>query len=207
MSAAPPQYLTPAKRTEIERLVADLVDSGGRGAVTALFAANDAPPPAVSWAPGPAELADTPLAFLLDYWREKCADSQLPVVNAIDPLEMKPALGIIMLLDVLEDGWDYRYRLYGSQIAARLGRDLTGWRTSDIARHAHTGDFFLAGYRAVIRQQKPLFTRNASPAYVEVKDWTRLILPLRDAAGAIIRLLVGNVPGDWREAAASRPYG
>jgi len=110
-----------------------------------------------------------------------------------------------MLLDVLDEGWDYRYRIYGSEIARRHGRDLTGKRTSDIARTAYTGIFYIAGYRAVLARRAPLFSVSSSPNYVAAVDWWRLALPLAGTDGTITRLLVGNMPGDWRAATAPLP--
>jgi len=114
-------------------------------------------------------------------------------------------MNLPMLLDVLDEGWDYRYRVYGSAIAERLGRDYTGRRTSDIARLSFTGAFYIAAYRAVIARRAPLFTVSPSPRYVAAVDWSRVTLPLVDGEGAITRLLVGNVPGDWRAASAPMP--
>ena len=44
----------------------------------------------------------------------------------IDVLELRQAIGNIMMLDVLEDGFDARYRVYGTGVVEYVGHDWTG---------------------------------------------------------------------------------
>jgi len=201
--AEPAQY--PVDRALISSLADEIAHSADQARLAAYFAGNGAPTPRVLWDPAESDLPAGPLQFLIGFWRRHRAGHALPCVDIVDPLALRPALGYIMLLDVLDDGWDYRYRLYGSQIAQRFGRDLTGRRTSDISRTAYTGNFYLAGYRAVLARRAPLFSVSSSPGYVAAVDWWRLALPLIGPDGAITRLLVGNVPGDWRPASEPLP--
>lgn len=189
----------------ITQLAEDIAADGGHPRTLAFFAANDAPPPLLQWSPAADALPSGPLRFLHDFWHRHRQGAAFPGIDVVEPFALKPALGYIMLLDVLDEGWDYRYRVYGSAIAQRYGRDLTGRCTSEIARTAYTGIFYIAGYRAVLARREPLFTVSSSPAYVAAADWWRLVLPLSGPDGAIARLLVGNVPGDWRAATAPLP--
>lgn len=203
----PPVSDAPAAldRDLVTRLAEDIAADGGHPRTLAFFAENDAPPPLLAWSPAADALPAGPLRFLHDFWHGQREGEGLPGIDVVEPFALKPALGYIMLLDVLDDGWDYRYRLYGSAIAQRYGRDLTGRRTSDIARTAYTGIFYIAAYRAVLARRQPLFTVSSSPPYVAAADWWRLVLPLSGPDGAIARLLVGNVPGDWRAATQPLP--
>jgi hypothetical protein len=195
----------PADRTLIAALADDIAEARGLRRVAAYFAENGAPAPRVTWNPAEGDLPAGPLQFLARYWRDHCVGGALPPLGIVDPLALKPALGYLMLLDVLDGGWDYRYRIYGSEIASRFGRDLTGRCTSDIVKTAYTGIFYIAGYRAVLARREPLFAISSSPSYVAAVDWWRLSLPLVDRAGAITRILVGNMPGDWRAPTAPLP--
>lgn len=192
-------------RALIAALADDIAEAREARRLADYFAGNGAPSPRLVWNPGADELPAGPLQFLAGYWRERAAGGAPPPFGIVDPLALKPALGYIMLLDVLDGGWDYRYRIYGSEIASRFGRDLTGRHTSDITRTAYTGNFYIAAYRAVLARREPLFTVSSSPSYVAAVDWWRLSLPLADSAGAITRILVGNVPGDWRPPTAPLP--
>ena len=195
----------PADRALIAALADDIAEARSLSRLAAYFGENGAPAPRVKWNPAEADLPAGPLQFLVRYWWDHGADGGLPPLSIVDPLALKPALGYLMLLDVLDDGWDYHYRIYGSEIASRFGRDLTGRRTSDIVKTAYTGNFYIAGYRAVLARREALFTISSSPSYVAAVDWWRLALPLVDRTGAISRMLVGNLPGDWRPATAPLP--
>jgi hypothetical protein len=68
------------------------------------------------------------LRQLRDYWAGKCRpDGQLPRRADIDPLEMRFALGHLILTDV-EPGARprFRHRLIGTHIVERAGYDATG---------------------------------------------------------------------------------
>ncbi len=159
--------------------------------------------PKLIWSPAPENLEHNPLRFLMDYWQRLRQADGLPRATAIDPVEMRPALGNVMLLDVLDGGTDFRYRLYGSKIAERAGFDMTGKRVSDIGTSTAVATFFTYVYQAVLKRREPIYTEHRPPAAIRVTKWYRLILPLGDADGAINRLLVGNIPGDWRPSPAT----
>lgn len=182
----------------LDRLTQDLL-AGDLASTRRLFELHRASAPQVVWSPAPEDLPCEQLRFLLRYWTEKRAAADMPPVSAIDPIEMRPALGYIMLLDVLDGGADFRYRLYGTQIVDRTGTDWTGRTVSEMAAQAYTGLFYGAIYRAVIARRQPVATITASPRYVAATQWSRIVLPLAGADGQVVRFLVGNVPGPWRQ--------
>jgi hypothetical protein len=135
------------------------------------------------------------LAFLHAYWLRLPKVGALARYDAIDPLEMRPALGYVMLLEADPAAEDYRYRLYGSRIAERAGFDLTRKLTRDVPTHPAIGLLFRVCYRACAARRLPLFTRHVPPANVGVVYWSRIVLPLADEKGEARHFLVGNVPG------------
>jgi hypothetical protein len=149
---------------------------------------------ALRWAPDKAILNVPELAFLHDYWLRLPRIGGLARYAAIDPLEMRPALGHVMLLEADEAADDYRYRLYGSRIAERAGFDLTGKLTRDVPTHPAIQVFFRVCYRACAQRSIPLFTRHAPPVSIGVVYWSRIVLPLADETGETRHFLVGNVP-------------
>lgn len=138
------------------------------------------------------------LRFLFGYWNEARARSPQGRVakQAIDVVELKVALGNLLLLDVERDGLDARYRVYGTNVADHAGRDWTGYRVSEMNREARTPVALLyrACYRAVWESLQPLYSRHKSLPYLGAKAWQRLILPLCDADGRCVQFLVGNLP-------------
>jgi hypothetical protein len=122
----------------------------------------------------------------------------LPLVRAIDPTPLRFILGWLMIIEPLEGGADFKYRLYGSQIAATTGRDLTGCKVSD--SFPLFAAWTTALYRHVMEHKQPLLTRHAPRRYVPVEQWERLILPFGDQDGNVAWLLVGAVIVKKRDA-------
>lgn len=167
------------------------------GDVTALcsdFAAAGAEGPAIRWQPRLDDLEPAPLRFLLEHWHKLKGAQKVPRKRQIDALEMQPALGYIALLDVLEGGSDFRFRLFGSLIAQASGFDMTGRLLSAHRASPYLVDFYRASYRAVLLHPEPLATVHAPPTSSSASVWHRLILPFSDQPELVDRLLVGVVP-------------
>ena len=186
-------------RAEIETFTTAVL-TGENEPINEVFRANGNNPPLVHWAPGVDDLPKPQLKFLLEHWNRLGGPAAMPPRKAVDPVALKPALGFIMLLDAVDDGWDYVYRLYGSEITPHVVRDYTGKRTSELVMSGHTyiTHFYIACYRAARLRRLPLYTENTPPPSIAVRIWHRLLLPFADAAGEPGHFLVGNVPGPWR---------
>ena len=165
--------------------------------IATYFRSVDGPTPEILWSPTSAELDEGALRVLLDYWIELPRGQDLPLASVLDPLQIRGALGLVMLLDVEDDGWDYRYRVYGTTIAERSGFDATGKLISELDLQP-MGPFFIASYRACFESRGYMFSRHVPPLRSHTTSWDRIILPLEGEGGQINRLLVGNVPGTWR---------
>jgi len=161
--------------------------------------------PLLTWDPAPSAILDPQLSLLYGWWLGQRTPERFPHIDSIDPFALKQALGYLVILDVLEDGWDYRYRLYGSVIAERAKRDHTGMRTSELHAVTPIPCFYIGCYRAILARQQPMLTFNEAPLDVATASWRRLILPLSDDSGTITRFLVGIMPGPWRMARALEP--
>jgi hypothetical protein len=61
----------------------------------------------------------------LHYWQAIKGD-RLPSRHDIDPIDIPDLLANIMLLDVLESGKDFRYRLAGTEIERNFGAPIKG---------------------------------------------------------------------------------
>lgn len=171
----------------------DLIDNRLQD-IAAAFAGDDIEPPVVVWNPAPAELRSEQLRFALDHWNTLRGPAKAPAVAALDPLALRPALGYVMLVDPVDDGADFRYRLYGSLISSVSGTDLTGKLVSQHHASPYVVDFSFAGYLAVYRRPEPFYTFR-QPARAEfTRSWERLVLPLLDERGRVGRFLVVNVP-------------
>ncbi len=100
---------------------------------------------------------DPRLHEFVRYWREKRHGDRLPSRADIDPLELKPFLGDVFMLDVVGEPKRFRYRLVGTNIVARVGRDSTGQFQEDVYGPEQAAENN-AHYRLVCDSRKP--TRN-----------------------------------------------
>ena len=159
------------------------------------FVAKGGAAPDIIWDPPVDRLGAAQLRFLLRYWTELAGARTMPGTREIDALEMRPALGYINLLDVIEGGEDFRYRVFGSVIAAVAGYEMTGRTVSALKTALYVTEFTLAAYRAVVQRGEPLLTEHRPPpSAVPTVAWHGLVLPLADDNGAVARLLIGSVP-------------
>lgn len=150
----------------------------------------------IAWVTRPDELPEPKLAFLLEHWQRLAAEcGGVPERSDVDILDLVPAIGNLMMLEAERDGLDAVYRVYGTAVADRAGRDWTGYRVSEMNRITRTPASLLyrSCYLAVFRRQAPLFTEHASAKWLGVYSWRRLILPLAGEAGGCSRFLVGNI--------------
>ena len=181
-------------RARVGTWAAALVAGEVHGLHEAFMAKGGAAPEFV-WAPSVDRLSAAQLRFLVRYWSDLAGARAMPRAQEIDALEMRPALGYINLLDVIENGEDFRYRVFGSIIAAVAGYDMTGRTVSALKVAPYMAEFALATCRAVVLRGQPLLTEHRPPpSAVPTVAWHGLILPLAGDEGAVTRLLIGSVP-------------
>ena len=172
----------------IDAWTADVVRGDCRS-IAAVFEAAGVDAPLLLWDPPCDAGAAAPIQFVLDHWRALGGGERVPEAAAIEPDQLKPALGYLMLLDPVDYSRDFRYRLYGTKIARISNFDMTGRLLSSFPSSAYATEFAIATYRAVLIRNAPLYTVRR-PAMGEFTSyWQRLALPLADKNGAMLRVL------------------
>lgn len=118
------------------------------------------------------------LRQLWDRWNAErtSAGGRVPARRSIDVLDLRDCLGNLILLDVVDGGRDFRYRVHGTNIAVAFDQDLTGRLMSSLP--PEEARFFLRLYRRVCREQIPIFCRRRINAGVRMQLWDRLAVPL-----------------------------
>lgn len=121
------------------------------------------------------------LRTMFDYWRERRRAGRLPGRCDIDPVDFPKQLPRVALVDVLDEaaGQHFQYRLTGTEIVARAGRDPTGKRFDEL----YSDDYLaqaLETYRAIVQTGAPHYSRRVFPMVDgrEHLEYARLILPL-----------------------------
>lgn len=72
------------------------------------------------------------LRGLFDYWRDKTKGRPVPDRADLDPMEMVPWLSHLLLVEICEGQADIRFRLIGTWVVDRIGRDDTGRTMSEL---------------------------------------------------------------------------
>lgn len=173
-------------------VIADRLRDGDDGDARRLFTRAGARAPTVVWNPEPEALPKDGLQFLLKHWRAMAGERSAPPVSALDPLDLRPVLGNVMLIDVVGDGGGFRYRLYGTKIAHVSGADKTGCRMSEMDTVA--ARFFHVVCRAALLRPEPVYTYHHPTGTKHFRSWHQVILPMAGASGEIVRFLVGCYP-------------
>jgi len=150
--------------------------------------------PKFQWRPTEQQAPTAELRALLTYWMSLRDGNRLPRQSDFDALSVPSVLGFIMLIDVLNNGEDFYYRVYGTWIARGTGFDLTGKRVSSMPTAACHAAYFMACYRAVVNKRLPLLAYDQPLPGDPIRQWARLILPLVNQDDSVSRLLVGNIP-------------
>ncbi len=129
----------------------------------------------------PKELKHPTLAFLHGYWEAKRSGREMPSRADIGPAEMREHLGWICMLDVLDGGADFRYRLIGTMITEYFFWDATGKTVSEAfaAQPARLRDAVLGVCRCTVQARVPLRVYgNSGWAGRGLEECEGLYLPL-----------------------------
>ncbi|MSP48608.1 MAG: hypothetical protein EXQ95_04705 [Alphaproteobacteria bacterium] len=151
-------------------------------------------PADVTYEPRVVDVDDIRLRALFRRWRDDLANSKPRAGEEILAYpEVAPLIRNLMLLEVLRVDalrFDYRYRVYGADVAASYGQDMTRRLASEFPDGIFK--FFSALYEVAISRKIVIHSLHAPPMTVNVKKWERLIFPL---GGPEVRwLLVVNLP-------------
>jgi hypothetical protein len=126
------------------------------------------------------------------YWEAKRAGRRMPARADIDPAEMVPFLSHVVLVDVLTDPPDFRYRLMGTTVDLHMLRPYTGIRISDIP-HQRPPSRMWDNFTSVVVNREPIVTNvpyvGPHKEFLQVQD---IIMPL-SADGTNVNMLFAIV--------------
>ena len=133
---------------------------------------------------------------LLTYWRTKCRDGLPPSRADLEPIaEIPTLLKHVFLFDVVGD--QFRYRLIGSFIVDRAGRDCTGKLLDERLMPKRELDTWLAGLRKVATTQRPVLAM-ARPSRGLGVEYTAIVMPLVARDGKTEMIFGGLFGSDAR---------
>lgn len=125
------------------------------------------------------------LRAVYEFCAARCGGRAMPRRADIDAVELpRFALPYLMLLDVVDGGARFRWRLIGTEVVSRFGRDATG-RFADEVLSGEYLAFLTSLVAHVCRSRAPVYSQS-------IFRWdgartlatSRLFIPLGDEAGA-----------------------
>jgi len=139
------------------------------------------------------------------YWDRKRGDRLMPAREDIDPLDLREHLGWILITEVVGETRRFRYRLVGSEIAKRLGRDSTN-KYLDELYPASDHERVASSFRQVVTSRRPM--RMTGEVLFSPRTWLTfeaLDLPLSqngvDVNMIVTRTIIGSRRAKWPGAA------
>lgn len=158
---------------------------------------------------------DPILGPTLTYWTQKRGSRSMPRKRDIDPIELPPKLlPNIQIIEVIDGGARFRYRLVGTASVDAFGSDYTG-RYPDEMFSDDRLNFIQSIYRTVYTTKAPLFSLNRYHTTKNIDLFAyRIYMPLSEddiEVGHILGILryQSGVAADtgWREGAKLDPFG
>ncbi len=143
---------------------------------------------------GEAAIADARLRALFGYWREKRGPGARPARADLDPLEIPTLLPIVGLIDVLDGGARFRYRLMGTEIVDMDGHDPTGRFLDEVLPDSGYADYLIGLLREVTRERRPLYGESDFRGQDRIQRRVRrLFMPLSGDGRAVDMIFGGQV--------------
>jgi hypothetical protein len=127
---------------------------------------------------------------VFEYWRSKAGGRRMPSRSDIDPVELKPFLPRITLVDVVSDRRHLVYRLTGTREVEARGTDPTGKPVGD-AFFGPSYSEVVRRYDYVIEYQSPYYFRGGfefGDRYVDNEEI--IFLPLSDNGERVNMIMV-----------------
>ncbi len=143
---------------------------------------------------GDTAIADARLRALFGYWREKRGDRAMPARADLDPLEIPTLLPIVGLVDVLDGGARFRFRLMGTEIVDVDGHDPTGRFLDEVLPDSGYADYWIGLFREVTRERRPLYGESDVRGRGRIERRVRrLLMPLSCDGRAVDMIFCGQV--------------
>lgn len=142
----------------------------------------------------PGHLENPTLAFLKSYWEGKRGGRPMPARSDMRPSEMKEHLGWILLVDVLNDGEDFRFRTVGTRVTEYFLTDATGKTVSEaFAPYGEAAPkAVLATHRKVAREGIVLRAHGSAAVFGRAfLDFDAIYLPLSEDGRNVNMILSG----------------
>ncbi len=150
-------------------------------------------PHGLSFVIDPPMIEPDSLRHVVAYWQEKRGARAMAARADIDPLDLKAVLRQLFLIEVLPGASDFRFRLLGTAITERYGRDSTRKTVREVyaTTEPAIADWYIATLTAVVTSKRPVLSSGPLQAVQKEHLVFRAIhLPLSDD-GETVNVILG----------------
>jgi len=127
------------------------------------------------------------------YWKSRRRDRLMPSRSDIDPVDVPALLPFIVLLDVLNDPRDFRFRLAGTHFRESVGSEVTGLLIGDVFPPTFNAEVHYHCNNCVHRRAPLVGSGKLWVVGREHVDWEGIVLPLSPDDTTVNMLLGGAV--------------
>lgn len=147
---------------------------------------------------------DPRLFTFFNYWDSARGAKAMPARADIDPLDMpKELLPNLYLIEVVDGGRRFKFRLVGSESTIAAGRSLTGFHIDEINPNKAYGEYVSNLYRRVLTRKRPVLSvSNLGLPDQEHRMTQRIMCPLSPDGQLVTMVISCQVfdvpPQNWR---------
>jgi len=148
------------------------------------------------WSPDLLATCHPSLVRLYQYWDAKRGSRVMPARSDVDPVDLKPVLPLLILIDVVADQRRYVYRLVGTHEVEMRGGDPTGKPIQEAfyAEAAEDTAYYLD--RVTSTRRPVLYSGTYQPLATRTQREDVLFLPLsNDGETVNMIMILGHI--DW----------
>lgn len=136
-------------------------------------------------------------ARLADYWQQKRGSRDMPDRSDIAPRDIISLLPSIVIYDVIDEGRDYRVRIFGTALVNLVGEERTGMLLSEFGAKCVPPTNTEAVRRRWMDSMTAAYT-SGQPAFVTGRMssslrsyivWHGVSCPLSDGSGKITQMI------------------
>jgi len=133
------------------------------------------------------DLQHPSLRSLFEFWKGYCADDSVAGATDIDPADLRPWIGNLLIMDVIE-GDNFIYSYYGDAFQQAFGDSMVGKSIELLPSEQR--ELLHAEYDRVRCDRVPVVRRYTANFNGQAATWERLVLPLTSTGETVDKLLV-----------------
>lgn len=137
-----------------------------------------------------AEIVSPLITSFHAFWTSRRSDGPIPDRAHFTPDTLRPWIGHIQIVDVVDGGRDFYHRIVGTAIVSVVGRDLSRKWVSE-SDYKIGAEAMLARYRETAGRAAPTF-RKGSMIWSRNNSWIAfesVTSPLRTGSGGVDQLI------------------